>query len=147
MPKIDRISHYLVQERLGRGSFSTVYRGVDSRDNSEVAIKVVDRSKLSNPRLVDREIEILKALDHPSIVELKDIIRPPDSKYIFIIMEYLAGGELFDYVVGSSRLSEKKARPFLRDLISALEYCHSNLIVHRGRSQNFPKHLMLRFET
>eukprot|EP01129_Flabellula_baltica_P007020 TRINITY_DN2686_c0_g1_i2.p1 TRINITY_DN2686_c0_g1~~TRINITY_DN2686_c0_g1_i2.p1 ORF type:complete len:451 (-),score=110.15 TRINITY_DN2686_c0_g1_i2:54-1406(-) len=76
-----------------------------------------------------REIEILKVLDHPNIVKLYDVIREDDVSYL--VFEYVPGGELFDYILHQGRLDEIEARRIMRQMVSAVEYCHSLLIVHR----------------
>jgi serine/threonine protein kinase len=132
--RVAQIGSYQILEELGKGSFSTVYRALNSKTREVVAIKVLDLKHVENEERLHKEIRILQALDHPNIVLLRDVIR--DEEHLYLVMEYLEGGELFDYIIGHSRLSEARARIIFRDLLSALEYCHGNLVVHRGR----PRH-------
>ena len=75
---------------------------------------------------VAREIHILKIVRHPQVVQLYEIIET--QKKLYLIMEYAQGGELFDYLVKKSRLTIKEARKFFKQIISALDFCHSHLI-------------------
>lgn len=90
-----------------------------------MAIKVIDKSQIQSPKQVarlQREIRFLKLLNHPHIVKVYDVIE--GSEFIYIVMEYAIGGELFDYIVAHKRVKEKEARSFFRMVLSAVEYCH-----------------------
>jgi serine/threonine protein kinase len=75
-----------------------------------------DRAALGN------EIDILKQVDHPNIVKCYDIYE--DEKYIYIVMELLQGGELFDQILKKEKFSEKEARDVVAPIFDALAYCH-----------------------
>jgi len=79
-------------------------------------------------------------LDHPNIVKLYDVINDNDNEKCYMIFEYVSEGELYDYIVKLGRLSEEDARKFIRQIVSALEYCHSFLIIHRDLK---PENLLL----
>lgn len=68
------------------------------------------------------EIDILKQVDHPNIVKCYDIYE--DEKYIYIVMELLQGGELFDQILKKEKFSEKEARDVVAPIFDALAYCH-----------------------
>ncbi|KAJ1569577.1 NUAK SNF1-like kinase 1 [Cladochytrium tenue] len=76
---------------------------------------------------VQREVRLMRLLKHPHIVEVLDTLETPDS--IYIVMEYASGGELFDYIVSNVRTPEQTARHFFRQIISAIDYCHKNLLL------------------
>lgn len=76
-----------------------------------------------------REIKIFSLFMHPHIIRLYEVIKGPSD--IFVVMEYVKRGELFDYIVEKGRLVEEEARHFFQQLISGLEYCHRNMVVHR----------------
>lgn len=78
---------------------------------------------------IRREIKILKLFRHPHIIRLYETIETP--KEIFLVMEYVSGGELFDYIVKRGRLAESEARRFFQQIISGVEYCHRYKVVHR----------------
>ncbi|KAI8968257.1 kinase-like domain-containing protein [Mycotypha africana] len=76
-----------------------------------------------------REMAIMRLLRHPNICQLKEYITEGDKYYMFL--EYIDGGQLLDYIIKHGRLKEKQARKFARQIVSALDYCHRNSIVHR----------------
>ena len=87
---------------------------------------------------VQREINILHLCTHPHIIRLYEVIDTPTD--IFLVNEYVAGGELFDYIVSKGRLSADEARNFFHQIISGVEYCHFQKIVHRDLK---PENLLL----
>lgn len=106
----------------------------------KVAIKIVNREKLSESVLmkVEREIAIMKLIEHPHVLGLYDVYE--NKKYLYLVLEHVSGGELFDYLVKKGRLTPKEARRFFRQIISALDFCHSHNICHRDLK---PENLLL----
>lgn len=84
------------------------------------------------------EIDTLRSLHHPNIIELYDVFISPDK--IYIIMELMEGGELFDYVVQKGTLTEEEASRIVRKVTSALVYMHSKNVIHRDMK---PENLLL----
>lgn len=80
---------------------------------------------------IKREVRLLKLLHHPNIVRLNEVAET--NQEIILTMEYANGGELFDYIVAQHRLKDKEARKIFRQIISAVDYCHSNCVIHRGK--------------
>uniref|UniRef100_H3CCK9 non-specific serine/threonine protein kinase n=1 Tax=Tetraodon nigroviridis TaxID=99883 RepID=H3CCK9_TETNG len=78
---------------------------------------------------VEREIAILKLIEHPHVLKLHEVYE--NKKYLYLVLEHVSGGELFDYLVKKGRLTPKEARKFFRQIISALDFCHSHSICHR----------------
>ncbi|OAD78590.1 hypothetical protein PHYBLDRAFT_90328, partial [Phycomyces blakesleeanus NRRL 1555(-)] len=76
-----------------------------------------------------REMAIMQLLRHPNICQLKEWMTEGDRYYMFL--EYVDGGQLLDYIISHGKLREKQARKFSRQIVSALDYCHRNSIVHR----------------
>jgi 5'-AMP-activated protein kinase catalytic alpha subunit len=87
---------------------------------------------------VRREISNLKRLSHPHIIRLYQVIQTPSD--IFVVIEYVSGGELFDYIVQKGRLPEPEARHFFQQIIAGIENCHFHDIVHRDLK---PENLLL----
>eukprot|EP00850_Spirogloea_muscicola_P000258 SM000001S04660 [mRNA] locus=s1:1508596:1511928:- [translate_table: standard] len=87
---------------------------------------------------VRREIKILRLFMHPHIIRLYEVIETPTD--IFVVMEYVKSGELFDYIVEKGRLLENEARRFFQQIVSGVEYCHRNMVVHRDLK---PENLLL----
>ncbi|TRY56270.1 hypothetical protein DNTS_028386 [Danionella cerebrum] len=119
---------------------SLVKLGVHCVTCQKVAIKIVNREKLSESVLmkVEREIAILKLIEHPHVLKLHDVYE--NKKYLYLVLEHVSGGELFDYLVKKGRLTPKEARKFFRQIISALDFCHSHSICHRDLK---PENLLL----
>uniref|UniRef100_A0A2K5YL51 BR serine/threonine kinase 2 n=1 Tax=Mandrillus leucophaeus TaxID=9568 RepID=A0A2K5YL51_MANLE len=121
-------------------SAGLVKLGVHCVTCQKVAIKIVNREKLSESVLmkVEREIAILKLIEHPHVLKLHDVYE--NKKYLYLVLEHVSGGELFDYLVKKGRLTPKEARKFFRQIISALDFCHSHSICHRDLK---PENLLL----
>ncbi|EDQ84930.1 uncharacterized protein MONBRDRAFT_34468 [Monosiga brevicollis MX1] len=125
------IGEYIMYKTIGKGNFARVKLAKHKLTNVEVAIKVIDKTRLKESHMlkVMREVRILKMLNHPNIVKLYEVIDTP--KYLYLVMEYASGGEVFDYLVSHGRMKEKEARIKFRQIVSALQYCHARGIVHR----------------
>jgi 5'-AMP-activated protein kinase catalytic alpha subunit len=99
----------------------------------KVAIKILNRAQFQAKGMeknVIREIKILQYLMHPHVVQLYEVVRSPSD--IFLVMEYMEEGELHDHVVLHGRgFAENEARRLFQQIISGLEFCHRNMIVHR----------------
>lgn len=109
-----------------------VRAAVHKQTGTEVAIKIINKSKLSaeDIGLTKREIEILKLCQHPNVIRLLDTFENPD--YIYIVMELLRGGDLYEYISKKQfRLPESRVRNIIHSLATALYYLHSYGIVHR----------------
>mmetsp|Transcript_1691 Transcript_1691/g.5141 ORF Transcript_1691/g.5141 Transcript_1691/m.5141 type:complete len:524 (+) Transcript_1691:138-1709(+) len=135
------IDHYVLGKTLGIGSFGKVKLAVHKETGIKVAIKVLNKKKVQALDMNDkvwREINVLKLFSHPHIIRLYEVIDTPTD--IYVIMEYVSGGELFDYIVAKGRLSEEEARRFFQQIIAGVEYCHKYMVVHRDLK---PENLLL----
>uniref|UniRef100_A0A8C6UJB3 Si:ch211-255p10.4 n=1 Tax=Neogobius melanostomus TaxID=47308 RepID=A0A8C6UJB3_9GOBI len=134
------VGPYRLEKTLGKGQTGLVKLGVHCITSQKVAIKIVNREKLSESVLmkVEREIAILKLIEHPHVLKLHDVYE--NNKYLYLVLEHVSGGELFDYLVKKGRLTPKEARKFFRQIISALDFCHSHSICHRDLK---PENLLL----
>ncbi|XP_047218255.1 serine/threonine-protein kinase BRSK2-like isoform X5 [Girardinichthys multiradiatus] len=134
------VGPYRLEKTLGKGQTGLVKLGVQCVTGQKVAIKIVNREKLSESVLmkVEREIAILKLIEHPHVLKLHDVYE--NKKYLYLVLEHVSGGELFDYLVKKGRLTPKEARKFFRQIISALDFCHSHSICHRDLK---PENLLL----
>ncbi|KAL0130619.1 hypothetical protein PUN28_002330 [Cardiocondyla obscurior] len=134
------VGPYRLEKTLGKGQTGLVKLGVHCVLGKKVAIKIINREKLSESVLmkVEREIAIMKLIDHPHVLGLSDVYE--NKKYLYLVLEHVSGGELFDYLVKKSRLTPKEARRFFRQIISALDFCHSHSICHRDLK---PENLLL----
>jgi len=137
----NRIGGYRLGRTLGIGSFSKVKVGTHETTRKRVAIKILNKKKLrslDSEAKVESEIAILSSLNHPHIIRLYEVIRTQSD--IFVVMEYVARGELFDYIVTNGRLTEAEARKYFQQIICGIEYIHYKGIVHRDLK---PENLLL----
>ncbi|XP_061773633.1 serine/threonine-protein kinase BRSK2 isoform X5 [Nerophis ophidion] len=139
-PHANYVGPYRLEKTLGKGQTGLVKLGVHCVTCQKVAIKIVNREKLSESVLmkVEREIAILKLIEHPHVLKLHDVYE--NKKYLYLVLELVSGGELFDYLVKKGRLTPKEARKFFRQIMSALDFCHSHSICHRDLK---PENLLL----
>lgn len=136
-----KIGNYIIGETLGTGTFGKVKAGEHQLTGHKVAIKVLNRQKIKNLDVVGkirREIQNLKLFRHPHIIKLYQVISTPTD--IFMVMEFVSGGELFDYIVKHGKLKEPEARRFFQQIVSGVDYCHRHMIVHRDLK---PENLLL----
>ncbi len=127
-------------ELLGKGGYGEVKKVVHRLTNDIRAMKIIKKDKCDKDYLttLTNEIKILKQLDHPNIVNLYEIYQ--DSTNIYLITEYLEGGELFDLILKSKHFNECIAAKIMKQLLSAVAYCHTKKIVHRDLK---PENLLL----
>ncbi|KAK7580444.1 hypothetical protein V9T40_001073 [Parthenolecanium corni] len=136
-----KIGHYILGQTLGVGTFGKVKIGEHQLTKHKVAVKILNREKIKSLDVVSkirREIQNLKLFRHPHIIKLYQVISTPSD--IFMIMEYVSGGELFDYIVKHGKLKEHEACRFFQQIISGVDYCHRHMIVHRDLK---PENLLL----
>ncbi|CAM4662798.1 hypothetical protein PO909_027835 [Leuciscus waleckii] len=122
---------YEFLQSLGNGTYGRVKRAVD-RSGRTVAIKSIRKEKIKDDQdliHIRREIEIMSSLSHPHIISIYEVFENKDK--IVIVMELGSGGDLYDYLSERQRISESQARLFFRQIVSAVQYCHRNGIVHR----------------
>jgi len=116
-------------EVLGQGYFAIVKVAIDKHTKNKVAVKFVNKKLVEKAENLKTETSLLQRINHPSIVKLIDICDTKDT--LFIIMELMEGGELYEEIVKRKSFSEKDASYIMMQLFSALDYLHKNDIVHR----------------
>jgi calcium-dependent protein kinase len=122
---------YQILQVIGHGSFGKIILA-EPRDNvlMKVAIKAIPVDVLSNSySFMLEEIKILRSVDHPNIIKYLDHFE--SEKYLYLVMEYCAGGELFEKIVQNKRFLESDARTVMNKLLRAINHCHHNGIIHR----------------
>ena len=130
--KYKKIGNYLILKTIGSGTFSTVKLGLHLPTQQKVAIKILDKSRIKDEndiKRISREIHILSKLYHPNIAFLYETLW--SERHIYIIMEYVEGHHLFNYIYSLKKLPELKASKLFVQLISCLEYIHILGVVHR----------------
>ena len=139
-PRTIIFNKYEMGRVLGQGNFAKVYYGRNLVTNESVAIKVIKKERLKKERLVKqikREVSVMRLVRDPNIVELKEVMATKGK--IFLVMEYVKGGELFAKVA-KGKLKEEVARKYFQQLISAVDFCHSRGVTHRDLK---PENLLL----
>ena len=139
-PKQKRVEEeYDIRDVLGTGTCGEVRRAIHRRTGEERAVKVISlsgrnrTSKLTKEAtaMLKSEATILQALDHPYIVKLYDVYVSPGSA-IYLVMELMQGGDLFDRIVAKEKYTEVESRRVMRRLLNAVYYLHEKRnIVHR----------------
>jgi len=107
----------------------------------KVAIKIINKQKMHQMNMhekLSREINILKVMAHPHVIRMYELIDSPTE--LFMVMEYVSGGELFDYIVHKVRLRESEARRLFQQIIAGIEFCHQHMVCHRDLK---PENLLL----
>jgi len=130
---------------LGKGAFSIVFEAKHKKNKTIHAVKIIKKDLVkadsrSQERLKN-EIEILQSISHPHIIPLHNILETPINLYL--IMELVKGGELFDKIVSKGYYSEKEAASVIKNVISAIDYLHRSNIAHRDLK---PENLLLKEE-
>ncbi|CAD8135671.1 unnamed protein product [Paramecium pentaurelia] len=119
---------------LGKGTFAKVFLGHKIINKSKFAVKTFQKSALIDKKNTQRqglinEINILRSCDHPNIIKLYEIYESED--YIYLVMELLQGGELFDIILETPFFLESKIALIMFKIFDALEYLHTKNIMHR----------------
>ncbi|XP_026664603.1 serine/threonine-protein kinase SAPK2 isoform X1 [Phoenix dactylifera] len=122
------MERYEVLRAIGSGNFGVAKLVRDVWTKELYAAKLIERGQKIDEH-VQREIMNHRSLRHPNIVRFKEVLLTPT--HLAIVMEYAAGGELFERICSAGRFSEDEARFFFQQLISGVSYCHSMQICHR----------------
>ena len=123
---------YEIRQVLGKGKFGLVKLGIHRGNGRKVAIKIINKKLVTaiDVQQVKTEIDILKIAKHPNIIQLYDVLE--NENYIYIIMEYCAGGDLFSYIEKRGfRLPETRAAEIIHKLSTAVFFLHEYGVVHR----------------
>ncbi|XP_074583168.1 CBL-interacting protein kinase 8-like [Curcuma longa] len=138
---VRRVGKYEVGRTIGEGNFAKVKFAQNTETGESVAMKVLDRATIIKHKMVDqikREISIMKLVRHPHVVRLHEVLASRTK--IYIILEYITGGELFDKIIRHGKLSEAESRRYFQQLIDGVGYCHSKGVYHRDLK---PENLLL----
>ncbi|CAN2389629.1 Serine threonine-protein kinase [Pristimantis euphronides] len=128
--RMDIDKYYEIGRTIGDGNFAVVKECRLRKTNQEFAMKIIDKAKLEGKGdIFENEVKIIKLLSHPNIVALLGDIETENE--IYLIMEYIKGGDLFDAITESIKFTEHDAALMMTDLCKALVYIHSKNIVHR----------------
>ena len=113
-----KVGNYILNEKIGLGTFSKVTKAIHILTGEQVAVKILDKSKIKDNidiERISREIEILKSISHPNISQLYESNSTIHNFYL--VMEYIEGGDLCNYINKNISLSEHVSCHFFRQLI------------------------------
>ncbi|XP_065667272.1 serine/threonine-protein kinase DCLK1 isoform X3 [Hydra vulgaris] len=123
-------SSYKIGRIIGDGNFAVVRECRDRKTQRSYALKVINKAKVKGKEhMIENEILILRKISHPNIVKLFDEYET--AKEIFLVMELVTGGDLFDAIVANTRFSEPDSALMICDLAMAVRYLHEKSIIHR----------------
>jgi serine/threonine protein kinase len=130
---VDVLESFVLGSEIGKGAYATV-RSARDLSNNQFAVKIYDKIQLLKPsrkQNAEREIKILAKLDHPNIVKLVKTVENQNS--LNLVLEYIPGSSLMSYLKQrpKKRMDEAEAKSVFRQIMLALDYCHSQGIAHR----------------
>lgn len=137
-----RVGPFLLGKCLGEGTTGMVRLGIHADTKLVVAIKIIQKKFLNKNeerwKTIQREIAILKLVDHPNVLKLYDVLET--NKRVYIILEHVKGGELFEYIIERGRLPEEESLRLLGQMVMGLQHCHEHWVCHRDLK---PENLLL----
>lgn len=119
---------YAVCDKLGEGAYGFVYKTMHKATKQYLAVKAIKKTSIDESSFYN-ETNILKSVDHPNIIRLYETYS--DSGFYYMVEEYCAGGDLYDYIKSQKNLSEKKVAIIISQIVLAVNHLHSKNIVHR----------------
>ncbi|KAG8979655.1 hypothetical protein FRB90_008028, partial [Tulasnella sp. 427] len=144
---------WVMGDTIGKGSSGRVRLARHKHTGKLAAVKIIPKNIMFSSRMsisnasakheklmlgIRREIVIMKLIDHPNIMSLYDVFEADNELYL--LLEYIEGGELFDFLVSKGRLAPPEALKYFREIIYGVDYCHRFNIAHRDLK---PENLLL----
>uniref|UniRef100_A0A8C3A0Z4 Serine/threonine-protein kinase DCLK2 n=1 Tax=Cyclopterus lumpus TaxID=8103 RepID=A0A8C3A0Z4_CYCLU len=121
---------YKVGKVIGDGNFAVVKECVERSTGQEYALKIIDKARCcGKEHLIENEVAVLRRVRHPSIIQLIEV--DETSSQLFLVMELVKGGDLFDAITSSTKYSERDSSAMVFNLGGAVKYLHQMNIVHR----------------
>jgi len=122
-------NYRICEKRIGKGSFSTIYKCFDT-NNNVFALKKIDMDKLKDKNIIKNEFNIMRKLSHINIIKVFDLIIDDTLNNVYIFLEYFENGDLGKYL-GGNILDEKQVNNFSIQIKNGLQYLYNQNIVHR----------------
>eukprot|EP00252_Welwitschia_mirabilis_P005696 TRINITY_DN1622_c0_g1_i1.p1 TRINITY_DN1622_c0_g1~~TRINITY_DN1622_c0_g1_i1.p1 ORF type:complete len:424 (-),score=42.40 TRINITY_DN1622_c0_g1_i1:501-1772(-) len=130
--RLRRIGNYRLEHTIGRGNFAKVKYAINTETGQSYAIKILDKETVLQQHSeyqIKREIFALKRIRHPNIIRLYEVLA--NRKKVFLVLEYVNGGELLDKIIHQGKLEEDQVRRYFQQIIDAVRHCHEQGIYHR----------------
>uniref|UniRef100_A0A1J3EVJ2 non-specific serine/threonine protein kinase n=1 Tax=Noccaea caerulescens TaxID=107243 RepID=A0A1J3EVJ2_NOCCA len=131
-PKAKRwVGKYEVGRTIGERTFAKVRFARDSETGETVTLMILDKEKVLKHKMAEqmkKEISTMKPINHPNVVRLYEVLA--SKAKIYIVLEFVSGGKLFDKLTNDGRMKEEEARRYFQQLINAVDYCHSRGVYH-----------------
>jgi len=127
-----KVGVYEMGKILGEGSFGTVRLASNSKTKETVALKIMEKEKVKREDLLHHlktEIQFLMLIDHPNVVKLIEVLASRSK--IYLVLEFISGGELWELIRDKGKLDEDHSRRIFRQIIRALDYCKNKNVCHR----------------
>ncbi|KAJ4883603.1 Pentatricopeptide repeat-containing protein [Raphanus sativus] len=141
-PKVKRwVGKYEVGKTIVQATFAKLRYAKDTETGESVALKMLDKDKLlktNMSELIKIEICTMMLINHPNVVRLYEVLASKSK--IYIVLEFISGGRLFDKIKNDGRMEEEEARSYFQQLINAVDYCHTRGLYHRDLK---PENLLL----
>ena len=130
----DELSQYEITETLGKGAYGLVKLATKKKTGEKFAVKIYEKSRLTDPTKranVNREISILKKIHHTNTISLVKMIE--NSECVYLFTEFVPGCSLYTFLSKQpgKKLSENTCKVIFKQVVSAIDYCHSVKISHR----------------
>eukprot|EP00164_Ancoracysta_twista_P006274 GFYU01008716.1.p1 GENE.GFYU01008716.1~~GFYU01008716.1.p1 ORF type:complete len:329 (-),score=90.43 GFYU01008716.1:191-1177(-) len=136
-----KVGNYELGPTLGEGSFAKVKQATHITTRETFAIKIISKEEVQRHNMgeqLKKEISVMKMIKHKNIVNLIEVLASRTK--IFIVLELVSGGELFDAIVKAGKFDENKARHYFQQMVYAVDYCHKQGVMHRDLK---PENLLL----
>lgn len=119
--KSDVEKKYKLGKELGTGNFAVVRLGTSRSDGKKYAIKIIDKALCAGKEdMIDMELAVLRQADHAHLVGMKEYFDTP--KHLYLVLDYVEGGELFDRIVDEGNFTERDASRIVRQMVEAIQY-------------------------
>jgi serine/threonine protein kinase len=139
------IFSHLIFFHTRSGNFATVVLGIHKENGRQFAIKIIDKKKFAMSNATNRknallgEVEILKKMTHPGCIGIEEMFET--NTKLYLVLELVTGGELFDRIVEEQYFEEHRARRYFVQMLQSIKYLHDQNIAHRDLK---PENILLK---
>ena len=137
-----QVGKYILDKRIGKGSYAQVWSGHCEDTQEGVAVKVISRHTVNETAQLRQEVAVLKRIDHPNIVKFKDLKK--SVGHFYLVLEYCQGGDLARFIQRHGAVREETAQRFLRQLSAGLLTLHRLSFIHRDLK---PQNILLTIDS